>query len=152
MSLFGVMLLTLAATAQQPAGTAPMPAQILNAKAVFISNTGSIPYNISGGSNRLYVSFYQQMQAAGSFRIVNDPKKADLTLEPRYFSTLNFLNTPEVQLSIYDPATHVLLWTLNQSIEPCALRKACDRNLDSALTSLAMQVMQLRSQAWVGVN
>jgi hypothetical protein len=146
MSLFAMFFLTVAGMAQQPVGTTPMPAEILTAKTVFISNTGAIPMNVSGGSNRLYSSFYQQLQAVGTFRIVNDPRLADLILEPHYLRDSN------LRLRIYDRTTRVLLWTVNQSVELCTLQKTCDRNLDSAIAGLVMQVRQLSAETWVPTN
>jgi len=141
-----MLFLTVLAAAQQPTGTAPIPTEILTAKTVFISNTGAIPMNISGGSNRLYTSFFQQLQAVGTFRIVGDPRKADLVLEPHY------LRDSDLQLKIYDRTTNILLWTLNQGVEVCTLQKTCDRNLDSALAGLVTQVRQLSAETWVPSN
>jgi hypothetical protein len=55
---------------------APLPAVIVNAKKVFLSN--------GGGSNLAYDAFYSDMKDWGKYQIVGSPDEADLIIELAY--------------------------------------------------------------------
>ena len=55
---------------------APLPAVIVNAKKVFLSN--------GGGSNLAYEAFYSKMKEWSKYRIVRSPEESDLILELSY--------------------------------------------------------------------
>jgi hypothetical protein len=68
----------------QPAQVA-VPAAILNAKSVFVSNGGSdaglFPEPFSGDANRPYFSFAADLQHLQKYDLAADPSEADLVME-----------------------------------------------------------------------
>jgi len=101
---------------------APLPAVVVNAKKVFLSN--------GGGSNLAYDAFYSEMKRWGKYAIVGSPEEADLIVELAYrverggtrvwSSTSTYNNTtkihsaeivdPQVVLTIYDAKSRTSLW------------------------------------------
>src|SRR3989442_14378926 len=55
---------------------APLPAVIVNAKKIFLSN--------GGGSNLAYDAFYSKMKEWGKYEVVGSPDEADLIVELAY--------------------------------------------------------------------
>jgi hypothetical protein len=102
---------------------APLPAAIVNAKKIFLSN--------GGGSNLAYDAFYSKMKEWGRYEIVGSPEDADLIVELSYrvedkgtrvwSSTNTYNNTtqvyskhvvdPQLILAIYDAKTKDSLWS-----------------------------------------
>jgi len=102
---------------------APLPAVIVNAKKIFLSN--------GGGSNLAYDAFYSKMKDWGKYQIVGSPEEADLIVELAYrvedkgtrvwSSTNTYNNTtqvhssqitdPQLILTIYDSKTKTSLWS-----------------------------------------
>jgi hypothetical protein len=79
--------------AQAPKETAPapLPAQIISAKKVFIANAGQesnpnagIFGKYSGGINRAYNQFYSALKNWGRYELVSNPADCDLVLEIRF--------------------------------------------------------------------
>lgn len=146
------LLLASAAFAQQipPGATGPVPAAIVSAKTIFISNGGSdaglFPSPFSGDQDRPYNQFYKALEKDGHYQLVSDPSQADLVLELRLLAPLGPSNPnkaqgapdpePQFRLEIYDRRTHYVLWTLTQTIQWAILQKTHNRNFDDALTEL----------------
>src|SRR5580704_974915 len=102
---------------------APLPAVIVNAKKIFLSN--------GGGSNLAYDAFYSKMKEWARYEIVGSPEEADLIAELSYcvedkgtriLSTDNTYNNtihvyggeiidPQLTLAIYDAKTKNSLWS-----------------------------------------
>jgi hypothetical protein len=102
---------------------APLPAVIVNAKTIFLSN--------GGGSNLAYDAFYSAMKEWGKYQIVGSPEEADLVVELSYrvedkgtrvWSSTNTANNttqvhskqitdPQLILTIYDAKTKNSLWS-----------------------------------------
>ncbi len=151
-ALCAALLTAAAALAQQPASTvvAPVPAEILAAKKIFISNAGAdsglFPSPFSGDPNRAYNQFYAALKATGQYDLVPDPAEADLVLElqltapngPTKGSKVNGASdpVPMIRMVVYDRATHYVLWAFTQSIEIAFLQKTHDRNFDDAVTAI----------------
>jgi hypothetical protein len=97
--------------------TAPLPAVIVQAKKVFLSN--------GGGSDLAYDAFYSGMKAWGKYQIVGSPEEADLILELAYRVEHGGTDVwgsggqvhssqivdPQVVLTIYDAKTKNSLWS-----------------------------------------
>ncbi|HEY1676481.1 MAG TPA: hypothetical protein VGG04_02135 [Candidatus Sulfotelmatobacter sp.] len=101
---------------------APLPAIVINAQKVFLTN--------GGGSNLAYDAFYAAMKSWGKYQIVGSPMEADLIVELAYrvehggtriWSTNNTYNgttdvhsaqivDPQLILTIYDAKTKNSLW------------------------------------------
>jgi hypothetical protein len=138
-----------------PAPPAPIPAQILAAKKVFIANAGwDEPYftntPISGGPNRAYDEFYAAMKSLGRYELVTVPVDADLLFEIRF----NIFTSPSVRtgnsqtlfgtepydasfrLDIRDPRTNALLWAFVEHVDQAILQGNRDKDFDQALSRL----------------
>ncbi len=125
-ALFLALFLTPYATSakdKKNVPVAPLPAVIVNAKKVFLSN--------GGGSNLAYDAFYSEMKTWGKYEIVGSPEEADLIVELAYrvesggtrvwSSTNTYNNTtqvhsaqivdPQVVLTIYDAMSKTSLWS-----------------------------------------
>jgi hypothetical protein len=154
-----VLLGTFCGVAGQTAGAqeAPVPAGILTAKRIFISNAGAdsglFPHPFSGGPERAYNQFYAAMQGWGRYEIVADPAEAELVFELRLIAPNGPANAdkqkgasdplPMFRLVIFDGKTHFVLWALTESIYLALLQKTHDRNFDEALAALVTDLKNL---------
>jgi len=102
---------------------APLPAAIVNAKKVFLTN--------GGGSSLAYDAFYSEMKQWGKYEIVGSPDDADLIVELSYhvdhngtdvWSATNYYTgktqvysseniDPQLALKIYDAKSKSALWS-----------------------------------------
>jgi hypothetical protein len=136
-----------AGLAQQPATTpaGPVPPAILDAKKIFLSNSGISSTVYSGGQNRAYNQFYEALQGSRFFEMAGDPSDADLVLE---LQLANSAPGPDTfKLLIYDRKTRFLLWTLLEPITVCTRQKTCDTNFDDALLVLLLNYEKLAGKA-----
>ena|SRR6185503_7852665 len=125
-----------------------VPAAILKAKSVFISNGGSdaglFPEPFSGDPNRGYFAFMKAIRDAHTLEVVDDLSQADLVLEIHLSAPMGPMHMskqlgsadalPFFRLTIYDQKTHFVLWTITETIEIAMLQKTHDRNFDQALS------------------
>lgn len=154
------VVLTSAATAaveSKTAPAAPVPAQIVSAKKVFIANAGGDQMAeddpiFSGGPDRAYNQFYAAMKSWGRFELVGSPTAADLLLEIRQeVQTVSLggkagADTPLFQLVIRDPKTNALLWGFRVHTKFGVGQANSDRNFDQAIYRLMSDVQGLVSQ------
>jgi hypothetical protein len=102
---------------------APLPAAVVNAKRIVLSN--------GGGSNLAYDAFYSEVKDWGKYEIVGSPDDVDMIVELAYtvvnggtrvWSSTNTYNhttqvhsaqitDPQVVLTIYDAKTKTSLWS-----------------------------------------
>ncbi len=102
---------------------APLPAIIVNAKKIFLTN--------GGGSDLAYDTFYSEMRKWGKYQIVGSPDEADLIVELSYSvehdgtrvwsATNTYTKTTQVFsaqivdqkliLTIYDAKSKAVLWS-----------------------------------------
>jgi hypothetical protein len=131
----------------------PVPAQILSAKKVFISNMGVDAYSLPAFKkeqevDKPYNRFFAAMRTWGRYRLVDSPADADLVFEIRFIAPIansGDLTTfaPQLDLAIVDAKTHFTLWTL---VEPVggAFRKATwDKNFSQGMTNLTDDLEKL---------
>jgi hypothetical protein len=133
----------LAQTAEAPA--APLPSQIVAAKRVFISNTGSgfDSSAWSGGPDRIYNEFYAAMKSWGRYELSSAPGDADLVL------AVNVIRDPVVwqfKLEILDPKTRIVLWTKYEPIKITVSQKTRDKNFDDTINKLVEDLKALTAQ------
>jgi hypothetical protein len=133
--------------AQQPATTppGPVPAAILAAKKIFLSNSGISSALYSGGQNRAYNQFYEALQGSGFFEMAGDPSDADLVLELQILDLGS--QSATFKLLIYDRKTHFLLWTLLEPITVCSRQRTCDTYFDEALLVMLLKFEKLAGKA-----
>jgi hypothetical protein len=136
---------------------APVPAQLMNAKTVFISNAGAdsglFPHPFTGDPDRAYNRFYTDVVSWGRYRLVASPDQADLVFELRLAAPNGPSNAdkskgasdplPMLRLVIYDRPTHYVLWALTESIAPANLQKTHDLNFDEAVSNLVVDAGRL---------
>jgi hypothetical protein len=153
------LLAATAASAQMPAydQAGPVPAAILAAKTIFVSNAGSdsglFPEPFTGDQDRPYTEFTAALKATGSFVMASDPSQADLVLELRLTAPNGPANPnkvagaadplPMLRLVVYDRKSHYILWTLTQSVVSAIGQKNHDRTFDDALSQVLAQFLRI---------
>jgi hypothetical protein len=121
--LFLLLSLSSLAKSKKDIPIAPLPAAIVNAKKVFLTN--------GGGSSLAYDAFYSEMKQWGKYEIVGSPDNADLIVELSYhvdhngtdvWSATNYYTgktqvysseniDPQLALKIYDAKSKSALWS-----------------------------------------
>jgi hypothetical protein len=119
---------------------APVPAPILQGKKAFISfelgDVSSFPSTYSGGPERAYNEFFQEMQQWGRYQLVLDPKEADVIFAIRFVDSPG-LSSPQIRVGISDPHSDISLWGFAEEING-AFRK---KNRDAAFSATVVQVI-----------
>lgn len=135
--------------AQQPAApaSAPVPSQVVNAEKVFIINAeGTNDLRIAkflGGPNGIYNQFYADVKNAGRFTLVSTPAEADVALQVTLTMYEVVPQYPRFKLSILDPKTNLLLWTISEPVEGAILTKTAQKNVAQSLGRLAQDMVVL---------
>jgi hypothetical protein len=147
---------SLAQAKQASALPAPIPAQILTAKKIFIANAGAIEMDedaphFSGGPDRAYDEIYSALTNWGRYQIVSSPADADLLLEISLDSIVVDPKGPYIpqfrlKIKIRDSRTNALLWSLNTRVEFGMGQAASDRNFDQAIDRLTTELKMLVAQ------
>lgn len=128
--------------AESPA-VAPLPAQLVAAKRVFIANgagdndPGITKYTY--GPDGLYNQFYADVKSLVRYEIVLSPSDADLVLELKvdYAFYNHDFTYPKFRLEVRDPKTNVLLWSFTEPVNGAFLAKTGRKNVAQALEKLA---------------
>jgi hypothetical protein len=151
----------LVAWSQQAPGApvAPVPAQLVTAKKVFISNAGvdatsPVDFKRARGPNEPYEQFYVAMKHSGRYELVGAPADADLVLQLRFSAPLNSCETyqPQLTLEILDTKTHFLLWTFTEAVKDVGrhplfeLNANWDKNLKEGIDNLVADLTRLAGQ------
>lgn len=159
MTSLGILLLQLslisAAQKMPSVPDAPIPAQILIAKKIFIANAGGdeMAENepiFTGGPDRAYNQFYAAMKSWGRYQIVGSPADADLLFEVRQNVSVVDLGgkvggsaIPQFRVKIRDPKTNALLWGFDVHAAFGLGQGASDKNFDQAIERLFMDVQRI---------
>jgi len=134
----------------------PIPAQILAARKIFISNGGSTA--VTDPLNLTYDEFYAGMKSLGRFELVASPAEAELVFEisysVQYVPSVPYIpegkqGSPvdgQCRLVVLDPKTHITLWTFTEHVEKAFLTATWRRNMENALATLVIDVDTLTSQ------
>lgn len=135
------------------ASVAPIPQQILSARAVFISNGGGSNYFdlFSGGADRAYNTFYADIQRSGRYELVASPAQADLIFQVKAIAPMVGYGddtgpNPQVVLSIQDPKTNTVLWTTRANVRAIGTKKRRDRQFDESVGVLVDKLAQVTGQ------
>jgi hypothetical protein len=166
--VLSVLLSGAFASGQEPVtpDAAPVPALLVNAKKVFISNAGAdsglFPHPFSGDPDRAYNQFYADVSSWGRYQLVGTPGEADLVFELQLSAPNGPSNAdkekgasdplPMFRLVIYDRATHYVLWALTESVAPAAKQKTHDHNFDEALANLVLDAGRLTKSLPSGMH
>jgi hypothetical protein len=121
---------------------APIPAQILSAHNVFISN-GESSTGKFWPPNLAYDSFYAGMKNWGKFELVSAPADADIVFEVRYIGEVHMVHNEELQILVLDPKTHVTLWQFMEQITPWSRADTGRKNFESAMNNMVNDVQKL---------
>jgi len=129
---------------QQSTPSAPIPAQILAAKKVFISNGGdddlTIPRQLHAPT-LTYNQFYADIKSWGKYELTSSPADADVIFEIRSYDSREA--GLQVHLAILDPKTHVILWPLTQKIEGASRTAIARKNFDEGMNALVGDLKKL---------
>jgi hypothetical protein len=135
---------------------APLPAVVVNAQKIFLSN--------GGGSDLAYDAFYAEMKKWGKYQIVGSPEEADLIVELAYrvenmgthvwSATNTYTNTtqvysrqlvdPKLILTIYDAKSKNSLWSTVDHRRLARLEKNREKE---TINSAERLVEELRTRA-----
>ena len=134
---------------------APVPAQIISGKRVFISNAGeesksfAVGPLLSGKSDRVYNQFYAAMKQWGRYELVSAPADADLVFEIGFTinSSGQFPEFGHLRTAIRDPKTNVLLWTFIEYADSAVRQGNRDKNLDHAMGMIVDELKDLVNQS-----
>jgi hypothetical protein len=135
--------------AQQPpdVAAAPLPAQLLHAKRVFIVNAeGDSDQRIAkyvGGTNGIYNQFYADVKTSSRFEIADSPADADVVLSVTLTVFAVVPGYPRFRLSILDPKSNVLLWTISEPVDPAFLTKTARRNVAESLSRITADLIAI---------
>jgi hypothetical protein len=120
----------------------------VNAKKVFIINAeGTNDPRINrflGGPNGVYDQFYADVKQTGRFEIVSAPADSDVALQVTLSVYEVVAGYSRFKLSILDPKTNLLLWTISEPIEGAILTKTAQKNIAQSLARLAQDLVVLR--------
>jgi hypothetical protein len=136
--------------ATQKPFTPPVPAQVLSAKKVFISNGGSSVGSADTISPDLpYDEFYAAMQSWGRFELLSAPAEADLVFEIRFVTvTANSNNRSvyvrrQLELRVIDPKTGIRLWTIDEQFDEALMDSNKRKDLDTGIAALTSDLKRL---------
>jgi len=150
--MIGRTLVSAAEPKQVP--PAPIPAQILTAKKIFIGNAGGEQAwyddaEFSGGADRAYNQFYAAMKSWGRYQLVATPSDADLLVEIQFTCppALGAANQggdslagrpfdPQFRLVTREAKTNSLLWAFSERVQWAVTRGNRDKNFDQALNRI----------------
>jgi hypothetical protein len=147
---------------KQPVNPAPIPAQILAAKKVFIANGGGDESHYeeasySGRPDRVYNEFYAAMKTWGRYELVAAPGDADLVFEirltvfqlqrERVLSDDSPAFDSQFRIVIRDPKTHETLWGLTEHAQGAVLLSNRDKNFEQALAAIVAEVQRIAGPA-----
>jgi len=137
---------------------APIPAQIITAKKVFIANGGGDKSGYdgatySGGPDRAYNEFYAVMKAWGRYELVGSPGEADLVFEirftvfqPEHSRGLNGddpATDAQLRFVVRDAKSREKLWGLTAHARAAVLQSNRDKNFEEALGAVVVEMKRI---------
>ncbi len=125
---------------------APVPTPLLNGKKAFIAyeigDITAFPSSYSGGPERAYSEFYQDMKTWGRFDLVLDPKDADVVFAVRFVDPPN-IGKPQIRIGITEAKTGAPLWGFVEQIDFAFRKRSRDADFSSAVQQLVADVQTL---------
>ena len=141
---------------------APVPAQIIAGKKVFISNAGydSIAlaaFKKEGEPNKPYNQFYAAMKSWRRYELVDSPSDADSVFEIRF--NTNFAGSesnpsynPQLDLAILDVKTHFRLWSITAPVQGAIRKATWEKNFSQGIANLMDDLEKLTTQPAVAAD
>jgi len=144
-----VSTMLMAAREQRVVEPAPLPAQVVSAKKVFIAKGVGGDRAIRSGDDLAFDTFYAEMKRWGRFELADTPEKADVLMELSYASPAarGRARDPRLTLKFTDPRTGVLLWSDSEARAKAFCRSNREKNLVRAVDKLVANLkmhMELR--------
>jgi hypothetical protein len=153
---FLMLTIPMSAKTRKDVPPAPLPAIVINAKKVFLTN--------GGGSSLAYDSFYSEMKNWGKYQIAGSPEEADLIIELAYrvedggtriWSSTNtytgatqvhsaHMVDPQLVLTIYDAKSKQSLWA---AVDHRRLARREKNREKETINSTERLVQELRARA-----
>jgi hypothetical protein len=126
---------------------APRPAQILEAKKVFISNASGESYDLFfSAPDQPYEQFYTAAKSLGRYELVTSPAEADLVLEI-HFVPARTTEEAHLELVVVDPKTRITLWTIIERVGTAARQSTGRKNFEKAMSLLVQDLAKLAAPA-----
>lgn len=159
--LFGFTLaLLLASTPRTPAQqtnlSAPVPSQIRQAQTIFLTNSGSDP-NFPIDATKAYNDIYTELQSWGRYKLINAPDQADLIFQLKGIAPITDVSgnrsgvysttSPAFQLTILDPKSNIVLWTITSPVNVTGKNQVLARWISIAETNLLSRVKVVAGQS-----
>ena len=137
------------AAQQAAAHNAPPPAIIANAHTVLLTNAGADP-NFPIDSTQAYNDIYAALQSWAHYQLVSSADQADLIFELHgvapvtavdgFHGNVNSYTSPAFQLSIRDPKTTAVLWTVTSPVALAGSGKKLARWITLSETNLVSRI------------
>jgi len=122
---------------------APIPDPILNGKKVFISfelgDTVDFDSVYSGGPERAYSEFYNQMKQWNHYELVSNPNDADMVFAIRFTGVL--------RLTLLDARGRISLWGFVEQVDPAFFKKHRDNQFSQSVSRLITDLKTLLDEA-----
>ena len=122
---------------------APIPDPILNGKRVFISfelgDTVDFDGVYSGGPERAYSEFYNQMKQWNHYELVSNPNDADMVFAIRFTGVL--------RLTLLDARGRISLWGFVEQVDPAFFKKHRDNQFSQSVGRLITDLKTLLDEA-----
>ena len=154
LTIFAMTLASLPSLGMPPqsdADAAPVPALILSARSVFVSNAGNgcNPFGrvlYGPGPNQTYSRFYAALKGWGKYQLAAAPADSDLVFQISFTCPVSQMGAthnddPQLNLVILDVKTHITLWAVTEHMRP-EWRKL-DKNFDELMSRLVTDLKQL---------
>lgn len=134
---------------QAAAQAAPVPAQLLSARKIFIADTIGLYDTVlwSGTQDRLYNETYAAVQAWGHLQLVDSPADADLVLHPS-ISNPPCLGeaicraNPVMRFELIDPKSGIVVWDRVTYVGFSPRKKTNESDFENAIKALMSDLKQ----------
>lgn len=144
--------------AQQPAPAAPIPAPIVTAQKIFLSNGGvdlvstSVLAHDGRSASDPYNAIYAAMKDWGHWQLLSAPDGTDLVIVVRLSAPVeNYTNgmpltyAPFVELTILDGKSSFPLWTIHQPVTAAFKKATWEKNYANGIDGAVQQLKALVS-------
>jgi hypothetical protein len=127
---------------------APVPTPLLQGKKAFISyelgDVTAFPDAYSGGPERAYAEFYSAMKAWNRYKLVADPKDADIVFAVRFVDPPN--TVPQIRIGVIDAKTDITLWGFVEQVDFKFRKKNRDAAFTDSIKLLVSDIQKLVGQ------
>jgi hypothetical protein len=127
---------------------APVPTPLLQGKKAFISyelgDVTAFPDAYSGGPERAYAEFYSAMEAWNRYKLVADPKDADIVFAVRFVDPPN--TVPQIRIGVIDAKTDITLWGFVEQVDFKFRKKNRDAAFTDSIKLLVSDIQKLVGQ------